>query len=470
MRGVHFMKTSIPYLASVSLWAFASMTAVHGAPAAKTGHGNVKPYTLSATAMLDATGKTDVALSVNVVDARFSAPTLASHIQLKSFDTAGNLRWTKNSKDVALTPAGNVATVTQPFTDLLRAQPFNAFVQVQTAQTVNKENLEVAVAVKLRPDVTVDSITSPARIVVNQVVNFAALVRELNGDLGASARVQLRENGNVIDTVPTVAVSGRGSASAVFSALFTTPGTRTLTVTADDVNPGDYDLSNNTRSVTIEVVNDLQPAFFRASFWSYRDRDYFYEYSHWWGYGQQRIQGSEENVWMELRGLPISSTLEKVTADFGADGALNPALHFELTNLSVHDGYYYGQSYQLDAQTNLYTYVDPNNYYGTGRVVQVSRYAGDAVHYSQWHDYYWGGTSSSTTVRTGLQLRPNATFNGRLVVTINGTQHGGGVSVPLTLTPYNHTWNDYDYYNGGYYRGHDSHTQINGYTEGITTP
>ncbi len=201
--------------------------------------GTVKPFQLVVEALQDVNQVTDVTVTTKVILPNFSAPGLAKQLQLKSFDTSGNLRWTKNEMKVALAPGGSSSTASFQYGDLGHNQPFQVQEQVQNAQTGNTEVLNAKGIVRLRPDVAVGDLAAPAQAHIGQIVNIPAPIKELNGDLGATTNVVLNEGATERDHANGVSVNPLGIVDVVFAVRFDQAGTYTLTVVAQDVGVHD---------------------------------------------------------------------------------------------------------------------------------------------------------------------------------------------------------------------------------------
>lgn len=111
--------------------------------------------------------------------------------------------------------------------------------------------------VKLRPDLAATSLTGPAKAYRNHLVSFTGTVKELNGDVGARADCVLLVDGTQVDQAPAIWVDAAGSVNCAFETLFATLGAHTVTVSASNVVPSDWDLSNNSAETTIEIVDPV---------------------------------------------------------------------------------------------------------------------------------------------------------------------------------------------------------------------
>jgi hypothetical protein len=106
--------------------------------------------------------------------------------------------------------------------------------------------------VKLRPDLAV-KILAAGRPIPGVPYALEATVRELNGDVGARANCVLYVDNVEVDRAPAIWVDAGSMVSCAFSHTFDAPGNRQLRVEANGVTPGDFDTTNNSDSVQIEV-------------------------------------------------------------------------------------------------------------------------------------------------------------------------------------------------------------------------
>ena len=403
----------------------------------------------------------------------FSAPGLSKHIQLKSFDTSGNLRWTKNQMNVVLAPNGSSSTAKFQYSDLGSKQPFQVQEQVQNAQTGNTEVLNAKAVVLLRPDVAVGDLAASAQAHTGQIINITAPIKELNGDLGATTNVVLNEGATERDHANGVSVNPLGIVDVVFAVRFDQAGTYELTVVAQDVAPGDYDSSNNAKSITIEVSDPSNVESVQYGMWYHNyTQDYNYTWADWYSNGSSMWKGQYESLgeYLYIPGNQLSFPIDKVSLQISADGA--PKGSLELTNIpAMYDysdpGYYSYQITSVDAGNNTWVYLQSyHDIWGNDQFyAQFSKYAEDYV-YSQQYTYYWGDSYSySGAPQSGTFLNATSSVDTRFVVEDDGHGYGGNASTgPLNYYPWDYSWNDW--YGYGYNRGF----QYYGYSDGMTQP
>jgi hypothetical protein len=120
-----------------------------------------------------------------------------------------------------------------------------ARMDVVTAETV----------VARRPDLSVETITAAPHAVAGGPIRIAALVRELNGDVGARASCVLSANGIDVDRADNIWIDAGGSVNCLFAPNFTAVGEQAYTVRLDNVRPGDDNPLNNAASSSIELYD-----------------------------------------------------------------------------------------------------------------------------------------------------------------------------------------------------------------------
>lgn len=447
---------------------------VAGKAAVPQGKGTVKPFELAVEALQDVNKVTEVTVTTKVIVSGFSAPTLSKHIQLKSFDANGELRWTKNQMNVALAPNGSSSSALFHYTDLGHIQPFHVQEQVQNAQTGNTEVLEAGAIVKLRPDVAIGDLTVPAQVHIGQIVNIVAPVKELNGDLSATTNVVLNVDATERDHANGVSVNPLSSVDVVFAVRFDQAGTYELTVVAQDVVPGDYDNSNNANSTTIQVTSqaNAESVPYQMNYY-HVDQDYDYTYNDWYyGYysGHFTFKGAYEGLgeYLTLPTNALTFPVDKVSIQISADDV--PRGTWEATNVeaqwSYDDGCYSNAGVSLDAGDNTWVYLQSYSdcYWGYSYTsAQFQKYHYDYV-YSYQYYYYWG-SGSGAVHDGGTFLNATNKVDTRFVVEDDGHAYGGNASTgQLNYQPWDDIWNDW------YYQGYQRGFQYWGYSSGYTQP
>ena len=135
----------------------------------------------------------------------------------------------------------------------------NTIAQVQAnVDDASGKKTDVVIAqdvVKFRPDVRVASIGVSPNVIVGVPFDVTANITEIKGDVGARADCILKADGVKVDSLMRMWVDAGGHVSCAFHARgFATLGAHSLTVVVDRVGPADYDVANNTATVTVQAV------------------------------------------------------------------------------------------------------------------------------------------------------------------------------------------------------------------------
>ena len=431
------------------------------------------PYALSLQALQDVNKVTDLYVKVGVIAPGFTAPALAQHLQLKSLDIFSKLRWTKNLHDLGLAVGPGSSTVSLQYSDVEHGQ------NVKAKMTVRDSNNRMQVLYNetralFRPDLAIAGVAAPPQANARQIVNIPVSIRELKGDLGATANVYLFDGETLIDSANEVAVSPLGEVTVVFSARFSDAGGHTLKVVIEDVVPGDYDSSNNEQSFHIDVVvPSLQPVSYCLNY-SRFDNDYesIVENPFWIStyHQQNRSESMTKNL-----SIPVGiQSIGRVGVQISADGIE----HDNLEALDFPLFVYYEDACSRYASgsaflgNNIYVYVQTyKDCFGTGYTfAEMQRYADSFVFFSSFHDKVWGTTDeSSGSGGSGTFLNPVNSITTRFVFETSEGAFGGGGSLHLFSTfPSNSEW---DYFDGDtHYSGFSRFLQVFGGNCDITTP
>jgi hypothetical protein len=310
-------------------------------------------------------------------------------------------------------------------------------------------------------------------------VNISASIRELRGDLGATAKAYLMDGNTVIDVVNGLSIAPLGSASVVFSAVFQVVGTHQLKVVLGDVTPGDFDPSNNEKAFAIEVIQPpLEPVFSCLSY-SYDGNDYksVVETPYWISTYHQQYTNEYTSQTLYIPVALQSTMLGRVTLRIAADGVEKNTL--EALNIPFNNYYndgcysYFSASQYFGDSTVLYvdSYQDCYGYQQT--YASFTRSVSSAVYFSSYYDKYWGTTSTDlTTYGSGTFLNALNSLETRFVVEGDAGAFGGDLAIPsLSTFPYGYEWDYFDSFNPDYhYSGFYHDLSTSGNNCGVTTP
>lgn len=213
----------------------------------KPASGRSGSASLTARALLGKDGATAIELSTGELDTDATKPGNINKSQIKPLNENGEALYARNYAG----SGGGYFTTT--VNDLHRGQ------QVQVQATINgidanRTNVVTVVeTVKLRPDLSPSHLSAPTRGVTGNPVNISVVLRELRGDSGATTNLILYADGIAVDRANGVWVDAGGTVSCMFTHTFSSAGTKQLEVKAEQTAPGDYDISNNVATGTVDI-------------------------------------------------------------------------------------------------------------------------------------------------------------------------------------------------------------------------
>ncbi|HLM54900.1 MAG TPA: hypothetical protein VK422_02150 [Pyrinomonadaceae bacterium] len=366
---------------------------------------------LTARALLGRDGKTGVELTTGSLDGGAPAPGNILKAQLKPLNDEGEAQYARNY--VGLTGGGHFAVAVN---DLRRGQQVQAQASVGGIDPHRTDVVTVVETVKLRPDLTATGLTAPAKSPVNTTVNMTAVVRELNGDVGARANVVLYVDGAEADRADGVWVDAGGTVSAAFTHRFASEGVKQLEVKVERVTPGDYRADNNSAKGSIEIVSPRV----KLSYYAYAtDIDYSvrYQTDYQYSYNDGTVAQSQASSYLSSNKshtqdinfygwtysaavkFPLSASITELS-----DGAPVVSASFDRVEAdyaySYNTGSYeydYGYAFRQDDATgyyinlNTYSFREPQTGYQSNMTqVSYARHAGDVTYYSasSYRSYY----------------------------------------------------------------------------------
>jgi hypothetical protein len=204
--------------------------------------------TLAARLLLAKDGTTDVEVTTGELDTPATPPGSLSRVQLKAFDAAGETIFTQN-----VTPATVSGYWKQTFSGFAVAQPFQIQGNIRAIDGRRTDVVVVTASVQKRPDLSVRDLSVPARVSPGVPAQIVATIAELNGQVGARGDCVLYVDGVEVDRANGIWVDSGDSVSCAFAHTFESVGSPLLKVAVSNVQPGDWDVANNTASATLQV-------------------------------------------------------------------------------------------------------------------------------------------------------------------------------------------------------------------------
>jgi len=213
---------------------------------AKPATGRSGTSTLAARALLGKDGVTELEVTTGTFDPP-TAPRPLTRVQVKQLDPGGRLLRTLNYANPG---GGGTASFSYP------GLPRGAALQVQGHVTEGKRTDVVTVTetVHLRPDLRV-RLDAPQQVRRGSPVSLVATVSEENGDVGARADCVLSVDGVAVDRANGIWVDAGGSVSCAFTYTFASTGARRVRVEAANVDPADFDPTDNAAEATVQVTD-----------------------------------------------------------------------------------------------------------------------------------------------------------------------------------------------------------------------
>jgi hypothetical protein len=197
-------------------------------------------------------------------------------------------------------PGGANSVFTTPVEGVALREAVQVQANVSGVDGARMDVVTAATTVARRPDLAVESITAAPHAVAGGPIRIAALVRELNGDIGARASCVLSANGVDVDRADDIWIDAGGSVNCFFAPSFTNVGPQSFTVRVDDVRPGDDDPSNNAAagSMTLyESASDFTAAWVNVMQSEYTNTDVTRA---WWGVEHETETGFEGESMIEV--------------------------------------------------------------------------------------------------------------------------------------------------------------------------
>ena len=174
---------------------------------------------------------------------------------MKGYDPKGVQLFTSTNNGLS----GSTASF--PYSNLARGSKVQVKANVRDNTGSSMNVVAVSDVVHLRPDLVAVRIDGPPNSLVGWPVTFHAFIMETKGDVGARASCVLYVDGTAADRTDGIWVDAGGLVECKMAHSFANPGTHAIELRVENVQPGDYDDSNNRVASSIQIV---QPAEFRG--------------------------------------------------------------------------------------------------------------------------------------------------------------------------------------------------------------
>ena len=226
---------------------------------------------VSARALLDKTGRTDVEVTTGTFDAGPASGTL-DQIQVKAFTPSGELAWTDNY-------SGSSATASFSYTTLPHGTPLQLQALVSGTGDPGTNVVTLDDVVHFRPDLVAFRLQARGSAPVGAAVNLRGFILERNGEIGARADCVLYVDGTAVDRANGIWVDAGGEVACEMTHVFTEARAYSLELRVETVRPGDFDDSNNAVTTSIDIVAPEDFSFYSFQAWAVNDTSWWHSVS-----------------------------------------------------------------------------------------------------------------------------------------------------------------------------------------------
>jgi hypothetical protein len=340
---------------------------------------------------------------------------------------------------------------------------------VQVKAVVRGANGSVTVndVVHMRPDLVAQRIDGPTQALIGTPVNFHAFIMERLGDLGARASCVLYVDGTAVDRADGIWVDAGSVVACAMTHIFTAAGAHSLEFRVENVQPGDYDDSNNRATGSISIV---QPAEFRA----FSLQAHSLVENSWTRYISTlaTLEGIEE-TWDQTISTQGPSQFGSMTGLIERKLTFPVTMHGEMatngttvntleqTLPTSEPAYWWPVGWEVScatsfgASTNLYICTFDSGQLAGHSLIQYDWWGADVRYHSVSYVTYWDPTCANNLCeryivndysRTGPMFTFGPDFQGRLSVQGTGDVAPTAAMATVSLPPYSY---DYDYSDPG---------------------
>jgi hypothetical protein len=352
----------------------------------------------------------------------YPLPPSIKKFQIKISNVTGGVSFISNEKNLDLVNNQIVFRIPGRFDNYT----LRIVADIKTPQKGDVELVKELVEVKLRPDLKVASIQAPTQQNINVPFSVTVLVQEINMQSSSTCAVSLFRKDTLIQT-KTESVAAGGNDSVVFAGLtYPSVGVQNYSVVISDVDPADYDTTNNTGAFSITFVNPVTNYDLQYSKFFFLDETI----SESGNEGNHREQ-NEENFTYEISNNdpPSISNDALVSAAYVIKKSDNSVIQGSFTNLTPsfsHDSTLYNAT---DIANNLsFTAVRTPN----GVSSSIVRSLSNNIYYELIDGVKYYTEGEPTGPPTADFLNENTSLVVSLLTTIGNFPFGGSASVTIT--------------------------------------
>ncbi|HEX6037549.1 hypothetical protein [Longimicrobium sp.] len=393
----------------------------------RPGSGRAGSAQATALALLGKDGVAQLTVTAAPADSTRTAAPNITKVKVKATSAQGGEIFTQSFTELN---AG--ATYTRALGGLARGTALEVQTNVTGIDPSRTDIVTVTERVKLRPDLSV-ALQAPSNVRTGDPVSLLAVVSEENGDVGARTDCVLYVDQVARDRVNGAWVDAGDAVTCAFTHVFDGGGSRRVEVRLENVNPGDYDPANNSRTVfiTVQAGGDFwYDALVQSdSTWqlTLSSSDYLNKTT---GLAQttrdsivqtRRNQHGQLYGFME-RAVPRPYTIHVSQATGGR------ALHDE-TYSSETDGYNQPGSscisdYDYTGQIFFSSCVSSDPWWGTYTSFRYDRYAGSVTYHSTSYRRTW----DPATATENVYHSNTSSGSGQATIAPHGSTYAFGVT------------------------------------------
>lgn len=284
---------------------------------------------IEARALLNRDDSADVEVTTGSFESTDPAPGTISRVQIK-IPTGGE----PITKNYAGLDAGG--TFSTNVSGLAGVETIGIQAWVRDIDPSRTDVVSVQETVKKRPDLTVYAVSPPGQAVTGVENTVRGYIRELNGDVGARATCRLLVNGVEADRAENIWVDAGGSIACVFSTVLQVEGPVEWKVVVDDVDPGDWDESNNSNTYD-DFAHNVLDEFYSWTATATENEFDTYSYTNRGWREETRQDKGVEQIFRFQGAIFAAVSLESVLANLSAQSDGNPLFEASATDFYVFD-------------------------------------------------------------------------------------------------------------------------------------
>lgn len=416
----------------------------------KPATGRSGSATLTVRALRGQDGKTVIEATTGVLDSPTTPPGTIRKIQLKPLDGDGQAIFSQNYTGLN---GGGYFTTTVNY--LQHTQQVQAQANIDGIDPRRTNVVTVVETVKNRPDLEVSNL-SPSTSITGVPVNISVLVKELNGDLGATANCVLYIDGVEADRANGIYVDAGSTVSVAFTHVFQSPGTKQIEVKVENVTPGDWDMANNTVAGQIIITEPNNNLSYVASIFDeelvstskedhingWRDPQSGYEASN--GF-ESSVNSKTQSVYFDGSApnysvFPYNVSINETSGAASFSDSLTvpnngDSLNYNIGTLTFNvasgSGFDPAQNVSVYVYTQKVTEGASTLFQITG--IQYQRFGGEVTYHSDYYEKFWfliNGephedstyTTNGNTSSTGTRLALDAQYSLSIAVSSADSQ------------------------------------------------